>query len=68
MTWNAAGAQGGAMTTTTDKPDLAVNIPDLTTKGSALLNSLIAGGIGDIAGGSACQYYFGNGDILKTAG
>lgn len=56
------------MTTTTDKPDLAVNIPDLTTKGSALLNSLIASEIRDIAGGSTCQYYFGNGDTLKTAG
>jgi hypothetical protein len=68
MTWNAAGAQEGAMTTTTDKPDLAVNIPDLTTKGSALLNSLTASEIGGTAGGSARQYYFGNGDTLKTAG
>jgi len=62
----ATGARGGAMAETTSKPDLSSNIPDLTAKGEALLNSLTAGTIWDTSGGAELQYYFGNGDTLKA--
>ena len=56
------------MATIAEKPDLTVNIPDLTAKGLALLNSLTARQIWDISGDSALQYYFGNGDTLEADG